>query len=418
MKRIKFYYFAIILTLSLSAFVFAADEKRPAALGAPEESVSAQDPAAEANQVQFPYVGEITGTNLNIRSGPGTNFYSCGKISLPARVVVVGEKFSWSQMLPPPGSFSWIFKQYVQTDANKPDIGIVTADSVRVYAGADDRDAMVSDSVQTTLDKGQKVRLIGQPVGDYYKIAPPEGATLWTSSQYIRFVRKADEIDIKLPKAEPTAKTYAKPGVMMDQIDANSRYLEQYYVLASRLDEEKTKPLAEQDYTQIRAGLESLVADPNAGKAAEYAQYILGTVTRYELAKQSAGVIESQKSELQTQLEAIEKERQEKRKSVQNTARFAITGTFKISAVYQGRSDIKRFLILDESGVPVSYAQPVGAAENIDLTGFLDKKVGLVGDISTDSTSNFALIKFTEIELLQEEPKEEQEEQKEESTKE
>ncbi|HBG27162.1 MAG: hypothetical protein A2Y10_17085 [Planctomycetes bacterium GWF2_41_51] len=425
MKRIKFYQTAIILSLSLSAIVLAAEGKRPAALGAPEEAATVQpvqsvpaapaaaanEPAAvaEVNQSQFPYVGEITGTNLNLRSGPGMNFYSCGKISMPTRVVVVGEKFSWSQILPPPGSFSWIFKQYVQVDNNKPEVGIVNAENVRVYAGADDRDAMVSDSVQITLDKGQKVRIVGQAVGDYYKIAPPEGATLWTSSQYLKFVRKADEIDIKLPKAdEPKTATYSKPGVMMDQVDPNNRMLEEYYVLVKQLDDEKTKPLTDQNYSNIRSGLEALAANPDGGKSAEYAQEALKTVTRYELARQSADVLESHKSDLQKQLDEIEKERQKKRQSVRNTAKYAVTGVFKASAVYQGRPDIKRALVMDETDTPICYAQPAGGAENLDMSKFYGKKVGLVGELSTDPMSNFALIKFTDIQLLEtEEPAQE-----------
>ena len=268
MKWIKVFQSSIITTIAICAITSAAEEKRPAALGAPEQP-------AEVNQAKFPYVGEITGTELNIRSGPGMNYYGCGKISSPAKVVVIGQKFSWSQILPPPGSFSWIFKQYVQTDVNNPGVGVVSGDNVRVYAGADDREPMVSDSVQLTVSKGLKVRIMGAAVGDYYKIVPPEGASLWTSSQYIKCLRKADEIDSKVPKAGEAAAPGATPGVVMEQVDANSRQLEQYYTLVKQFDDEKKKPLTEQDYSKIRAGLEALAADSNNGEAADYAKYIL-----------------------------------------------------------------------------------------------------------------------------------------------
>jgi len=414
MKRIKLYESAIIVTIALSAIALAAGEKRPAALGSPEvETASAPAGANDVNlAAKFPYVGEITGTALNIRSGPGMNFYGCGKISLPARVVVVGEQFSWSQILPPPGSFSWIFKQYVQVDANKPEVGIVNADNVRVYAGADDRDAMVSDSVQVMLNKGHKVRLIGQPVGDYYKISPPENSTLWTSSQYIKFIRKADEIDVKLPKPSASAvSTYAKPGVVMQQVDPNSRYLEQYYTLAKQLDDEKAKPLAEQDFSKIRAEFEALASDANSGKAGEYAQYTLKTVARCELAKQSVGVLENQKTEIEQQLAEIEKERQAKRQAAVNeNSKFAVIGLLRPSAIYGDQPAVKkRYLVINDQNVPVCYAEAAGEAEKVDMANYLDKKVGLVGEISTDSLSNFALIKFNQIEVLEkEQPREEQ----------
>ena len=411
MKRIYFYQIAIISVL-FSVNVLAEEGKRPAAFGpAPEETTivapTVAPAVAESNTaaaaVQYPYVGEITAADLNIRSGAGTNFYSCGKVGSPARVIVVGENNSWSQILPPPGSFSWIFKEYVQVDTNKPDTGTVNTDNVRVYAGAEDRDAALSDSVQVTLNKSQKVRIVGQAVGDYYKIAPPDGATLWMSTQYIKFLRKADGIDMAKPKeavtvkpAELASKATAKPTVLVDQVDPNSRYLEQYYVFTKQLDEEKAKPISDQNFTAIRAGLEALAADKKAGKASEYAQYTLKTVSRYELAKQSASMIESQKSDLQKQMEAIEQERQKKKAEFGGGKTFAMIGMFKPSAVYQGRPDIKRFLVMDEKNMPISYAEPAGEMTGRDFKPFFGKKVGLSGEISTDSMSNFALIRFTD----------------------
>ncbi|MEN6386062.1 MAG: hypothetical protein ABFD79_12815 [Phycisphaerales bacterium] len=418
MKRIRFYQLAIILSVLMSVNALAAEEKRPAALGAPAEEAAPATvtPAiAESNvavENKFPFLGEVTAADLNARSGPGTNFYSCGKIGMPTRVIVVGEKFSWSQILPTPGSFSWIFKQYVQVDSNKPEIGIVNSDNVRVYAGADDRDAMISDSVQTTLNKNQKVRLIGQPVGDYYKIAPPEGASLWLSTQYIKFLRKADGIDMKAPipaaEVKPAA-SYAKPNVVVDQVEPNNRFLEQYYVFTKQLEDEKAKPLADQNYVAIRAGLEALAADKSAGKASEYAQYTLKTVSRYELAQKSAGMVSNQKSALQKQLEAIEQERQEKKAKTVKANRFSLIGTFKPSAVYNDRPDIKRYLVMDERNMPISYAEPVGQAAGMELKSFYGKKVGLNGQLSTDAMSNFALIKFTEIQVIEDEEAEEAE---------
>jgi uncharacterized protein YgiM (DUF1202 family) len=396
MKWIKVFQSSIITTIAICAIASAAEEKRPAALGAPAQ-------VAEVNQAQFPYVGEITGTELNIRSGPGMNYYGCGKISSPAKVVVVGQKFSWSQILPPPGSFSWIFKQYVQTDVNNPGVGVVSGDNVRVYAGADDREPMVSDSVQLTVSKGLKVRIMGAAVGDYYKIVPPEGASLWTSSQYIKFLRKADGIDTKATKSgvgEANAPG-AKPGIVMEQVDANSRQLEQYYTLVKQFDDEKKKPLTEQDYSKIRAGLEALAADANNGKAADYAKYILRDVARCELAKESVGVVEGQNTELQKQLAEIDKAHQEKVKSLTNNSKYVIVGIFKPSAVYANRPT-KRFLITDANNLPICYAEPANtpnAPADANYAEFLGKQVGLVGEIIDDSLSSSALIKFSEIAL-------------------
>lgn len=425
-----------------------AEGKRPAALDAPDQAAATPapqntasaaapttaaapaattpapttvaTPAPEVNVPKytgtFPYVGEITAADLNVRSGAGTNFYSCGKIGNPTRVIVVDQKDSWSQILPPPGNFSWIFKQYVTVDVNKSDVGIVNSDNVRVYAGSDERDAMVSDSQQITLNKQAKVRLIGQPVGDYYKISPPEGATLWLNSQYIKFVRKADEIDMKIPKQQEQSLTASttdgekekqvttpKPKANLDQVDPNSRYLEKYYALAKQLEEEKAKPMADQNYAEIRAGFEALANDKSAGKAAQYSEYTLKSVTRFELAKKASESIDSDKSNLQKQLDDIEKERQAKKDKLPKTTHYAITGIFKPSALYHDRPDIKRYLIMDDKNVPVSYAAPAGQADGMELSQFFGKRVGLVGIITNDATTNFPLVKFTNIEVMEDE---------------
>ena len=74
----------------------------------------------EKPKPSFPYIAEITDDNVNIRSGPGTNYYHCGKLNSSDRVTVVASKYSWSHIIPPEGSFSWISKQYVSIDLDTP----------------------------------------------------------------------------------------------------------------------------------------------------------------------------------------------------------------------------------------------------------------------------------------------------------
>ena len=385
---------AVIIVMGL--FSIAQAERRPAALDKPT-----QQPTTEANNVKFPYVGEITGSEINVRSGPGMNFYSCGKINAPLRVVVIEQKYSWSKILPPPGSFSWIFRQYVQTDVNNPTVGIVNADNARVYAGSDEMEPMRSDSVQILLARGQKVRIIGQAVGDYYKIAPPEGATLWTTSQYIKYIRSADEIDIKIPKAALDANNIGRPGVLVGQIEPKNRWLEQYYGLEKQFEDEKIKPLEGQDYSKIKAELAALTADANSGDAGGYAKFLLKAVERCELAKQSKTELQEHKAELNQTLTEIEKEHQQKCQNLTDVGKYAITGTFKPSLVYETEKGTKRFLIIDSNGSPLCFAEPVSETADANFASYYGQKVGLVGYIAADSQSNLALVKFEEIEVLE-----------------
>lgn len=390
----------------LCVISLAFAEQKPAALG------SSDIAPPEANDIEFPYIGEVTGTDLNVRSGPGMNFYSCGKISSPLRIIVAEQKFTWVRILPPPGSFSWIFKQYVQTDANKPDVGIVTGDNVRVYAGAEDLEPMRSDSIQITLTKGQKVRIIGQAVGDYYKIAPPEGASLWTSSQYVKYIRKADGMDLKLPvqiieqpaanATTNTAKTTEtpKPAVVIEQVEPKNRNFEIYYGLEKQFQDEKAKPLDEQNFSKIKTELEKLIADTNGTNVGEYADYLLKDVERLQLAKEAGQDLQKHNEELNQKLTEIEQKHQEKLKNRSDISRYAIVGTLYKSLVYETQTQAKRFIVKDESGSIICFAEPTEAAATLDFTPYLDKKVGLIGEISNDDKSSLALIKFTKIELL------------------
>ena len=94
----------------------------------------------------------------------------------------------WSKIQPPPGSFSWISSQYVKIDPTNQSIGIVTGDDVRVWAGSDRVRPEVSTSLQGKLSKGEKVKLLGEELNNYYKIAVPSlpDAYLWISTQYTK----------------------------------------------------------------------------------------------------------------------------------------------------------------------------------------------------------------------------------------
>jgi SH3-like domain-containing protein len=75
-----------------------------------DESAPPKDPNA-ITPLPVPYIAEITGNDVNIRSGPGTNYYRCGKLNKDDKVEVLSAQLGWSRIVPPPGSFSWISMQ-------------------------------------------------------------------------------------------------------------------------------------------------------------------------------------------------------------------------------------------------------------------------------------------------------------------
>jgi len=154
----------------------------------------------------YPWEGEVTGTNVFIRSGAGPNWYPTMKVGAGDRVLVLGEKFGWYQIAPPTGSFSYIDMNMVDRKAGAKS-GIVKQDKVYVRAGGklDNR----KSSTQVVLNKGASVEIIGEADG-FFEIKPPNGATLFISKQYVKPVPSAQRVGLvekhvsnKEPVAEP-----------------------------------------------------------------------------------------------------------------------------------------------------------------------------------------------------------------------
>ena len=119
----------------------------------------------------------------------------------PAKVTVVDHKFTWAQILPPEGSFSWVSKSYVKLDAANPGIGIIDGQAVRIWAGSEAVEPMRSTSLQAKLNDGDTVKFMGptEAKGDYYKIVPPASARLWIGREFIKFVGPAPKAAVTLP---------------------------------------------------------------------------------------------------------------------------------------------------------------------------------------------------------------------------
>ena len=131
----------------------------------------------DANQPGFPYSAEVVGNAVFTRAGAGINSYRCGQLNSPDKVTVVEEDASgWAKITPPAGSFSWICKQNVTINPTAPDTATVTVQPTRIWAGSMYYDPMYSNELQVKLNAGDKVKLLNEEVGNYYKIVPPSGA--------------------------------------------------------------------------------------------------------------------------------------------------------------------------------------------------------------------------------------------------
>src|ERR1051325_10705414 len=142
---------------------------------------------AEPKTESYPWEGEVTGSNVFVRSGAGNNWYPTAKLSHGDRVLVMGEKFGWYQIAPPAGSFSYIDSSMVDRKAGAR-TGAVKQDKTYVRAGS--KLESRKNSMQVVLSKGATVEIIGEADG-FYQIKPPNGATLFISKQFVKPVDAA-----------------------------------------------------------------------------------------------------------------------------------------------------------------------------------------------------------------------------------
>ncbi len=363
----------------------------------PQESVQAGD-ANEPATLSFPYVAEITGDSVNIRSGPGTNYYPCGKLNKTDRVKIVGRQFSWSRIAPPAGSFSWISTQYVTINPNNRAVGTVTGDDVRVYAGSDEVRPIQSTTLQGKLNKNDKVELLGQQQDNYYKIAPPSFAYLWVLTDYTNPLGPVSQFPLFVePKTSPTTET---PAIVPTGTLFEAEKLKEYYTLQKQIDAERAKPLDRQDYADIKKQLADIAAVKTAGKAARYADFALKQIERCELAAQVGREVRLQDKQLQQIKQSIETARAAQLAEVPDLGGFAAIGKFYTSNIYGAhgtQAESRHYLITDDAGKIICYALPAGHALKLDLSKFIDHKVGLIGSIEPHQQTSGALVKFTEI---------------------
>lgn len=371
--------------------------------------------AGSAEQIEampFPYIAEITGDNVYIRSGSGTNFYECGKLNKGDRIKVVGKVYSWSRVVPPEGCFSWIYNEFVKADSGDPSVGIVTGDNVRVYAGSSFVKPSFSTTLQGKLNKGDRVKLLGEQMDDYFKIAPPSFAYLYVSTSFVKPVERINPVAAPLEETpvaeedqEQTGQTMvepneAEPVMAVEEPEDTSPegMLKKFNSLQKKIEEEQAKPLAEQNYAEIKKGLLSIIENKEAGKAARYSEFVLKRVENYELALTVNEEVKLQNMELEETKDVIDQTRSAKLGDIRDLSRYAVIGTFKNFATYGPG----HYRIVDESGKTVCYAIPAGGASQRDFSSLIGSKVGLVGTIEQrPQTPPGAMIQFTDIERLQ-----------------
>jgi len=402
--------------LGLSVIVILTLLIEPAFCVQPQGAVEPTEAsAADANLPAMPFMAEITSDDTQIRSGAGTNYYDCGKLKKGDRVKVVGSRYSWLQIVPPADSFAWISKQYVQVEPPGSSVGTVIGEGVRVYAGSNDVQPMHSTSLLVKLNKGDIVSLLGEEKDGYNKISLPEGAYLWVSSQNAKPLASLvapvqQATSVYTPPAPPFPTVTSPDAPSSNELAADKEQMlsedaertKEILALKEKVNAEKTKPVEQQDWAEIKKSLMEIAARKQATIVAKNAQALLMTVSRCELAKEVAEATRAQEEEFDKTQKQIEEARSSKLAEfdAQDMGKFAIIGVLKGSSIFAEAPGIKYYRIVDNEDKTVCYARPADDAVNMDMSTFLGKQVGLVGTIVPNAELGGALVQFTDVVVL------------------
>ena len=139
----------------------------------------------------------VAGQRVNLRARADIKAEVVGQVEDGEVLEVRATRDDWLEVVPPENMDLWVHKDFVQG-------GVTIANKLQVRAGPG-----INYSVVGTLDKGQAVAPRGD-FGEWLKIAPPPGASLWVARSYVEPLSAAKPKP--LPPAAPTVAAAPKPA--------------------------------------------------------------------------------------------------------------------------------------------------------------------------------------------------------------
>lgn len=353
--------------------------------------------------------GTVTGDNVYVRSGSDMHYYPVLKLYRGDKVEVVGSEYGWLEIAPPKDAFSLVEKSRI--DKADDETGVAN-DLVQVYAGSELDNRRYAKQVK--LRRGEKVRIVGETAeGDFYKIAPPPGATLWISGDYVRRGASAEpsiepvkpgelkqaqrEISSLLPEPRPSDETPADmahdegpsgtssepparpsaPRLDPDVIRANR---DQMRAIEAEIADELRKPPSDQNLEPL-VGKLSILAEQEEDITAQV--YAKARIEQLQDQMELAGAVAEMK---QLREQAISKADEIARQRAEIKARqtsfevdqIAARGEIKVSGLYSGEGGRpKRWRLVDpKTNRTIAYLE-LAPGSPIDMVQYYGKYVGV-----------------------------------------
>ncbi len=378
----------------------------------------------DVDNAKYNFQGVINSPNVNVRSGPGDNYYATSKLDKAVPVTVVGIRFDWLKVKPPEGSFSYVAKAYVTRfgDGTK---GKVDKPDLRVRAGST-QNAMKT-TVQTTLNVGDEVTILGE-VDEYYKITPPANVYLYINKQFVDAVKAVEPIAVAptvptvpitpettaragevkptvtptvpvtggtpptvagVPATQPTVEVAVAPSTQPSGPTAEASFdkLEAEFVAMS------ATPLDQQPLAESLTGYQALSSTNLPESLKRIVDIRVATIKARLDAKDQFVALKKSQEEAATRQLAMKAEQQELQERIEKNkvSMYTAVGTLRTSSLQQGNAMLYR-LTDPGTGRTVVYIR----TNDTKYTNLLGQFIGVHGDVVTDQQMSIKVISPTD----------------------
>jgi len=146
--------------------------------------------ATPAAGQEVPFEAVVVGGPAQVRAGAGPAYYLVGELEPGTRVTVREVYYGWNRIDAPQGVYSYITKSAVDANGDGSR-GVVNRDGAKVKAASVDGPGP-SYRNQVSLNQGAEVAIEAEE-GSYYKIRPPQGASVYLPPGAVRRAQLAEQ---------------------------------------------------------------------------------------------------------------------------------------------------------------------------------------------------------------------------------
>lgn len=356
--------------------------------------------------------GSIKGDAVQVRSGPGENYYPTSKLNKGDTVTVVGSTFEWLKIVPPEGSFCYIAKAYVERRGDGSAGRVVKDDAV---ARAGSALSTLKYAPVCKLAKDEDVVVLGEQ-DEYFKIKPPKNAYFFVKKEFVLAVKELGDVHVgDGPRAEngpggneilsrgatsnPTSGPTIGGGVSVVVTPPTTQASDLAATEFDRLEDIfkalDTKALEAQPLAETLAGYEKLIADGNLPfSMRRIADRRINFLRDRNDAQQKLAEASKSRQEAEAKRLALEAEHQElvDRQKALGVTTYAAVGALQTSSLQLGGETLYR-LTDPANGHTICYVRS-GDSKTVN---FLGQFVGVNGEVGNEQQLPMKVVTAKEI---------------------